>query len=422
MGPELLSLLVLLSIFVIGTVLPINLGALGYAAAFVIGNLVLNIEAAEIVRRFPSDLFLLLVGITYLFGMAETNGTIDRLVAWAVLAVRGRVGLLLWVLFFIPALLTSIGALLAVGIVCPIAMRFASRSTVNPLLVGMMVVHGALAGSFSPISVYGGLIDRLLADSGLHVSTTLLFLGPLFFNLAIGALIYGLLGRGAQIDQEQMRSLTNLSDRNGHQAATAPGRIRRDQIATMAAIVALAIGTAAFRLNVGLLSISLAAFVALMSPQTQKHAVDKVSWSTVLLVTGMLTYVGVLESIGTIDYVSQGIATLRAPLLAALLLCIVAGASSAFASSIAIMGVMLPLAIPFLQKGHVSANGLIAALAIATTVVDVSPFSTNGALVLASAPDGERVRVYRQMLIYSVVVVVLGPLLAWAVFVATGLF
>ena len=59
------------------------------------------------------------------------------------------------------------------------------------------------------------------------------------------------------------------------------------------------------------------------------------------------------------------------------------------------MGVMLPLAIPFLQKGHVSANGLIAALAIATTVVDVSPFSTNGALVLASAPDGERVRVYR---------------------------
>ena len=65
---------------------------------------------------------------------------------------------------------------------------------------------------------------------------------------------------------------------------------------------------------------------------------------------------------------------------------------------------------------------LIAALAIATTVVDVSPFSTNGALVLASAPDGERVRVYRQMLIYSVVVVVLGPLLAWAVFVATGLF
>jgi hypothetical protein len=63
---------------------------------------------------------------------------------------------------------------------------------------------------------------------------------------------------------------------------------------------------------------------------------------------------------------------------------------------------------------------MIAALAVATTVVDVSPFSTNGALVLANAHSVDRDRFYRQMLRYSAVVIVAGPLLAWAVLVFPG--
>jgi Na+/H+ antiporter NhaC len=140
----------------------------------------------------------------------------------------------------------------------------------------------------------------------------------------------------------------------------------------------------------------------------------------VLLIAGVLTYVGVLEAAGTIDYISDAIAGLGAPLLAALLICYLGGVASAFASSVAILGVMIPLAIPFLQQGGIGAVGFIVALAIATTVVDVSPFSTNGALVLANAQDVDRDRFYRQMLAYAAVVVVLGPLLAWAVFVLPG--
>ena len=88
---------------------------------------------------------------------------------------------------------------------------------------------------------------------------------------------------------------------------------------------------------------------------------------------------------------------------------------SAFASSAGILGVAIPLALPFLQQGAVGASGMVAALAVASTVVDVSPFSTNGALVLASAPaDIDREAFYRRMLVYSGIVVVTGPLLAWA--------
>ncbi|HSU74134.1 MAG TPA: hypothetical protein VLI66_04295 [Terrabacter sp.] len=63
----------------------------------------------------------------------------------------------------------------------------------------------------------------------------------------------------------------------------------------------------------------------------------------------------------------------------------------------------------------------VAALAIASTTVDVSPFSTNGALMLANRPDTISEPVYyKQILTYSVIVVVAGPLLVWAALILPG--
>jgi hypothetical protein len=46
-------------------------------------------------------------------------------------------------------------------------------------------------------------------------------------------------------------------------------------------------------------------------------------------------------------------------------------------------------------------------------VVDVSPFSTNGVIVLSSAQVPDKIRFQRQMLRYCGYVVVVAPLLAW---------
>ena len=60
---------------------------------------------------------------------------------------------------------------------------------------------------------------------------------------------------------------------------------------------------------------------------------------------------------------------------------------------------------------------MIAALAVASTVVDVSPFSTNGALVVANAQNVDRDVLFRRLLIYGAVVVVVASLLLWFAFV-----
>jgi hypothetical protein len=57
---------------------------------------------------------------------------------------------------------------------------------------------------------------------------------------------------------------------------------------------------------------------------------------------------------------------------------------------------------------------------VSSTVVDVSPFSTNGALVLANAHEDDRDRVYKQLLTFGFAIVLIAPLVAWAVLIVPG--
>ena len=456
MGPEILSILILVAMFVVATVLPVNMGALAFVGAFVLGFFVLGMETDDILASFPGGLFLTIVGVTYLFAIAQRNGTVDVLVQAAVRVVGSKVALIPWIMFAITAVITAVGALspAAVAIIAPIALNFSQKYRISPLLMGMMVIHGAQGGGFSPIAVYGVTVNGIVDAAGLEVSPLAVFLSSLVFNVLISVVLFLVLGgRGlmssraedfvaraaeARLSRSDMISATagdrdvdfkgfgsgmyGPTDPAGSSAAPAQGaRIGVPQVATLLGLAVLAVVALGFGVDVGFVAITVAVLLALVSPQAQKGAVNKIDWSTVLLLGGMLTFVGVLQEAGTIEYVSNGVASLGIPLIAALLICYIGGVVSAFASSTAILAALIPLAVPFLQAGEVGATGLICALAVASTIVDVSPFSTNGALVLANAPETvDRDAFYRQILLYAGIVVVAGPLLAWAAMVLPG--
>jgi di/tricarboxylate transporter len=475
MSPELISILVLGLIFVIATVLPVNIGVLAFAAAFLVGTLVADQSTDDIIAGFPSDLFLTLVGITYLFAVAQNNGTVDWLVELAVRAVRGRVGAMPWIMFALAAMLTAVGAVSpgAVAIIAPIALGFAVQYQISPLLMGLMVIHGAQAGGFSPISIYGGITNGVVEEAGLPLNEIATFLASLFVNLAVAVLLFMVLGgrdllrrrvevteapgedasraseagtgesrppseaaprvlatspqRGAQAhgDAEmEARTEERELERGPREVSEAapeeqPQPSRSYQLLTVAGILTLAALTLFFELDIGFVAITIGLVLTLISPQLQKRAVGQVTWPEILLITGVGTYVGVLQEMGTIDYVGESVADLASPLLVALLLCFIGAVVSAFASSTAVLGSLIPLAVPFLQAGTgVSPVGFIAAMAVSSTIVDVSPFSTNGALVLANAPESvDRYRFFRQLVAYGALVTVLAPIVLWLVFV-----
>src|SRR5918998_205686 len=136
MSQEVTSILVLIAVFAIGTLRPINMGLLGIVAAFVVGSAV-GVSEDDIFLGFPGDLFIILVGVTYLFAIANNNGTVDWLVHAAVRAVKGRVALIPWGMFAITALLTAVGSVVpaAVAIVAPIALGFPRPYKINPFMI-----------------------------------------------------------------------------------------------------------------------------------------------------------------------------------------------------------------------------------------------------------------------------------------------
>lgn len=447
MSHELISLAVLAVVFLIATVRGVNMGALALVASFIVGLAVYDATTDDVLAGFPSDLFVILVGVTYLFALAKNNGTVDWIVHGAVRAVGGRVALVPWAMFLVCAAVTSIGAVspAAVAIVAPVAMGFALRYQIHPVMMGMMVVQGATAGSFSPIGIFGSITNGVVETNDLPGNQLVLFLTTFLAATTIAVIAYFAFGgrrliargrdavavgaMGSEAEQVSYAATHRTSGPSTpHSAvearrATAPDdedditRLNPQRSLTLVGLAALMVGALGFDLDVGFTALTIAVALTLAFPASAKGAVEKISWGTVLLIGGIVTYVTLLQNEGVVDWLGDGVADVGAPLVAALLICLIGAVVSAFASTTGIIGALIPLAVPFLLTDQVNAIALIAALAISSSVVDCSPFSTNGALVVANADPDQREMVFKRLMQWGMSIVVVAPLVAWAILV-----
>ncbi|MGV9866796.1 SLC13 family permease [Rhodococcus koreensis] len=446
-----ISIVALIAIFTVATLTPINMGILAFAGAFVIGGWVSGIPVEDIIDAFPGSTFIIVGGITLLFAIAKANGTIDLVIEASLRLVRGRRWAILWMMFLLSGLLMALGSVLAVGMLAPIAMPLAAKNRINPFLMGMVISHGALACAFSPINLYGAFINGLMDSTGVGANPLVLFALPFVLNLVIAIvlfLIYGLdlIGHRAPRPVEETSdgggfggsprrssgggapaggpggNTATLTDREVIEEALShegmkPVKMDRYRFATLAGIGFLVVGSVAFGIDVGVSSICISAVLLLIAPKSHPKVVDNVAWPAVVLVCGMLTYMAVMTQNGTLDFLGDAASALGSPLLTALILCYAVAIISAFGSSIGTLGIALPLAAPMLAMGEVGAVGFVAALAFSATVVDVSPFSTNGVMVLANAHVEDKARFQRKMLAYCGLIVLSAPMFVWALVV-----
>jgi Na+/H+ antiporter NhaD/arsenite permease-like protein len=438
MGPEWVAIIGLVLLFVVGTVLPINMGALGFVAAWLVGVYSLGLVEDDIILGMDSGLVLTIVGVTFLFAIARDNGTVDLIVATAVKGVGGRVVLIPWVMFAVTGVLTAIGAVspAACAIIGPIALGFAGRYGISALMMGMMVVHGAQAGGFSPISIYGTITNSVMASAGLPNSELTIFFSSLVVNTILAAILFVVLGgpslASRRIDPEPETEDDRPSGGGGTATATARRTeqetekkpwvpVKTQQIITLLVFVAVAVISLYFEKDIGLVTITAAVVLLMIAPERSRGAVTNIAWPTVLLVAGVSCYAFILTEAGSPEFVGNWAAGLGVAALGALVLCYVGGVVSAFASSTALLPVIIPIAVPLINDGGVSPGLVVAAVAVSSTIVDVSPFSTNGAIMLANKPDTISEPVYyKQILTYGALVTAIGPLLVWAALVLPG--
>lgn len=455
MSIHVIGVVSLVLVFIIGTLRPVNIGALSLIATFLVGTLVANETADELLSGFPPDLFVLLVGVTYLFGLASVNGTLEWLIDRAMGLLGDRRALVPWLIFLFSAVPTLAGALGPAGVamLAPLCLRLGERYGIDRRMSALMVMHGSCLGNFSPLNGLTIIVQQVADANGLKVSGSQLFFGNAAYNVGLAVVIYLFFGGRTLLRERREQQVprtaleggdtrapggrapvaggldpagdTRLGSASGHATTVtrdpvvSPERVplRLDQTVTLVVIVAVAIGALGFDLEIGFLALIAAGLLHLVFPSRFQGADRRIVWSVVLLICGVVTFVGALQRYGTVDVIGSGIADLGAPLLTAFLLCVVGAFTSAFASSAGLLGVLIPLAVPFLVRGEVGVSATITALAISATVVDSTPFSSVGALTLANAPEEARPSLFRLMLAWGMSMAVTAPVLTWLIFI-----
>jgi Na+/H+ antiporter NhaD/arsenite permease-like protein len=458
MSLSIIAFLVLIAAFAIGSLTSISAGLLALVAAFGIGTLVADLPLKDVIDQFPSALFFILVGATLLFGIVRITGTIDLLAYWAERLAGGRRLLVPVLMFLLTAVLSSAGAFTpaAVAIVAPVALALGGRFGISNLAMGLVVVQGANAGAFSPVNPFGVLSNLMLDEAGAPGDTLKLFIYCFLFNAVLAVIAYAVIQAIANRRDREDDPAAAPSDGSGGSVAspavtgpatggvatggvatggvatavvpetttgTAPTKVEVTpmRVLTLIGLVALLVLTTVFGLDVGVASLVIALGLIIVKPSVQKPAIESMPWSAILLVTGIVTYVGVLEAMGALEDLQNGIEGLGSSSVAALVTSYVVGIISAFASTTGTLSVISPIVVPIAGDPLLTAIGVVTAVSISSSVVDTSPMSTSGALLMASAQPKDERMFFRALLLWAIAMIAVVPLGVWLFFVYLGI-
>jgi di/tricarboxylate transporter len=409
---ELILILGLVLVFVVPIVFDINVGVVAFVAAFLIGTLILGKTSSEVLSGFPVNIFVMLVGITLLLGIAHNNGTVDWLVNNLVRLADGRLALLPWVLFGVGFLASSMGPG-AAPVLFVIGVGFIKRHGLNPVLVAAMIIHGSQSGGYSPVAPYGLLIAQLAEANAMEYAPIVFYLGVAAFHVVLAMAVFLLLGGRKLLGQRVSQDADAPSP---HMSVT------REQLLTLAGFLALVAGIVFYQINPGLLALSISLVLLLVSDRELRDAaVNQVSWPIVLVIGGVLTYINLLIGAGATDWLAAQAAGLGSPLFVGLVLCFLVAVVTGIASTAGTIGVLIPLSAPFVVGGQLDGTMLLTAMAISAAVTDISPFSTWGALFLATAAQTlDKDKVFTAQLKYTLCMLAAVPPIAWLIFVVPG--
>ena len=395
----------------------LNVGVLSVAMAWIVGVYLGGLPVNTVMAGFPSQLFLTLAGVTLLFAMAQSNGTLSQLTHHAVRVCRGNAGTIPIMFFVLGALLSSMGPgnIATAALLAPIAMATASRAGIPLFLMAIMVGNGANSGALSPIAPTGIIVNGLMARNGLPgfalQSYSYNLLAHAFVAFAGYALFGGLKLFGAG---PLTAGRASPSDVDGD---VQNGPFERRHWITIAVIAALIVSVIAANVHVGMGAFLGAVILVLTGSADDGEAVKRMPWRVIVMVCGVTVLIALLEKAQGIDLLGSVVAKFSTAGSVTTVVAFLTGAVSVYSST---SGVVLPAFLPMVPTLAQQVGGNAVAIAMSMNVgghlVDVSPLSTIGALCLAATSGEESRRLFNQLLAWGLSMTVVGAVLCFLMF------
>jgi Na+/H+ antiporter NhaD/arsenite permease-like protein len=420
---QILSLALLVPAFGVAMWRNINVGLVMVPLAFVVGAMG-AVAPSAVTKHFPSGIVLLIIGVMYLFAHARESGAIDLVVRWAVRLCGRRIWLMPWVMFVLGAVISGVGTLpsATVAITLPIAMRMARTYGIGTPLMAVITLAGGGAGGFSPVAPWSHIVEDALSAGGVEYSALALFVLVAVMQVVLAIVAFFALGgmKLVRRDTDQRAAERELGDAVVRGAAP----VTAYQTVSLLSLLAFLILVFAFGIEVAPAGFVLGALLHIAFGADSKKIVAELPWGVVLLTTGVLLYVGVLEELGTLDQIAVGFESVSSTVLAVLAILYLGTVFATFESStVAVLGVTAPVAIAAVPAGAgpIVVVAILAALCMSVSSVAVSPFHLGGALAVANVEESRQSTIFKQLLAWSVGAAVVTPLLTVILPLAVGL-
>ena len=391
------SLIVLVAVIAVSAITKKNAGILAIMASFVFATIAaangVDIKVSKIVSGgWPMSVFFIVMATTFLFGIANLNGTTKALSQNIACLARGNARVLPLLFFVLGAVISAAGAGgLIVAVIMPVALYVAVDNGIPVLMMSLVTMGGIMVGGLSPLAINGIVASQLSAEQGITNYN------PLWAAYAVSMTIFSL-GAYLLLGGLKCKKMTT----------------------TLVAIVAVVVCVVFFGMDIGLVCFTCAGILLMLNVADQKKAIAAIPWATILLIGGMAVLISVVKTCGGIDFLSDKLSNVMGPRSAQPIFVILGGLMGAVSSG---TGVVMPTLIPLAselagQLGTVSAQKLIVGVIVGTNGVVISPLSTVGGIAVGSAPEAvDKDKLYNELLLSAIAFILLNAIAS-----ALGLF
>ena len=416
MSLAIISLAALIIVIIVSCVSTRNIGIMALGVALVIGHYLGGMKVDEILKGYPTSLFIMLAGTTFLFAIAQINGTLEKVTKYVIKGIRGNIALLPFLLFLIALVIGAAGPgpTVTAALMAPTVMLLAKELDVNPLLLAMMAGNGGHAGGMSPIAIGGIITTGLTAKLGLTDVSTVIWLNNVLVHVIASVIAFFVFG-GMKLVKSQRQGESSVLANLQVEAFT------REQTTTLIGLFVYIIGVIGFKMDIGLGAFLVGMVLVFLKTADEDKAIKAMPWGAILMVTGVTVMITLMTKVGGIGLFAGLIAIFSTTSTISLVTGFVSGLISAYASTTGvILTTFIPMAPILLEKVGAPATELmplISAIVSCGFVVDMSPLSTSGAIYLANAHVSEdKAKLFKNMLMWGLSMSVIGAIIAWVAF------
>lgn len=389
---------IVISIF-LGWKFKFNTGIIAMVFAFVIGYCALGLKPTAVIAFWPTTIVFYLLSIALFFNYATINGTMEVLGRKLLYLLGGNAKLIPIAIVIVCAIVGGLGAGASTpAIVGPFAFVMAGAAGVNPVLTCVCIAFGNLIGSNNPINGYGGVIGmNLVKANGVSEAVATQIGTYTWINSSIAAIIiivfYYIVKKGYKAEKVAVEKPPKFD-------ATQKKTFTLIIIAFIFMVVPALLGAwlpkvPAIKAIAGfcqpqVIMIIGAVIAAFLKLAEEKQVVKMIPINTIVMIVGVYMLIQVATKAGLVEAITAALSSSIPKWLVPGAIVFFAAFLSFFSSC---TSTVMPLMYPMVP-GLAAALGLnpvmlYACIFFGGLSTAVSPFSTGGALTIASCADNE---------------------------------